>query len=56
MLAALIGLNLGSWGRIACLLDIFSSPTVDDNLGLQVLYSRRFGQGVQNVSANREDY
>ena len=47
MLAALIGLNLGSWGHIACLLGIFSSTPVDDNLGLEALYSRRFGQGFQ---------
>ena len=47
MLAALIGLNLGSWGHIACLLDIFSSTPVDENSGLEALYSRRFGQGFQ---------
>ena len=47
MLAALIWLNLGSWGHIACLLDICSSTPVDDNLGLEALYSRRFGQGFQ---------
>ncbi len=56
MLAALIGLNLGSWGHIACFLDIFSSPPVDDNFGLEALYSPRFVKVFKNVSANREDY
>ena len=35
MLDALIGLNLGSWGHIACLLDIFSSVLVYGEVGVK---------------------
>ena len=56
MLAALIGLNLGSWGHIACLLDIFHLPQSTKILDSRPCILGDLVKVFKNVSANREDY